>query len=414
MMGAMHDATPRPVAPRRLAIAVAVPALLLTAIGIPMQLAVSGTDPSSVAFIAVFAAIVVELAGLGGYVAFRVPENVIGWLLVVAGLLASISFYGGTYAQFVHQAGQDAGALAVLGAWFGTWLFGPTLGGLAIFLLLLFPTGRLLSPRWRIVVAIAFIGLPLSIAGMALAPGPFEPTPWIVNPFGVEGDLVPLATTVGNLMAVPVAIAALASFLLRFRRAHDIERQQLKWFGSVAAITIAALLISVLQSGPISDAAWVATMLSLAAIPAAIAVAILRYRLWEIDRIVSRTIAYTVLTVMLGALFTGLVIGLQAVLPASIENDSLLVAASTLVTAAAFQPLRRAVQVRVDHRFNRKRFDGDLAARAFAARVRDDVDIATVVGEAERVIRDAFAPRSMTTWLVGGDRPARATDRPMG
>src|SRR5690349_15423861 len=168
MMGAMHDATPRPVAPRRLAIAVAVPALLLTAIGIPMQLAVSGTDPSSVAFIAVFAAIVVELAGLGGYVAFRVPENVIGWLLVVAGLLASISFYGGTYAQFVHQAGQDAGALAVLGAWFGTWLFGPTLGGLAIFLLLLFPTGRLLSPRWRIVVAIAFIGLPLSIAGMAL------------------------------------------------------------------------------------------------------------------------------------------------------------------------------------------------------------------------------------------------------
>jgi hypothetical protein len=411
MMRAMHDATPRPVAPRRLAIAIAVPALLLTAAGIPMQLAVSVRDLPSIAFIVMFAAIVVELAGLGGYVAFRVPENIVGWLLVVAGLLASLSFYGGTYAQLVHQAGQDAGPIAVVGAWFGTWLFGPTLGGLAIFLLLLFPTGRLLSPRWRIVVAIAFIGLPLSIAGMALAPGPLGQTPWIENPFGMESDLVPLATTVGNLMAAPVAIAALASFMLRFRRAHDVERQQLKWFGSVAAITIAALLTSVLQSGPISDAAWVVTMLSLACIPAAIAVAILRYRLWEIDRIVSRTIAYTVLTVMLGALFTGLVIGLQAVLPSSVENDSLLVAASTLVTAAAFQPLRRAVQVRVDHRFNRKRFDGDLAARAFAARVRDDVDIATVVGEAERVIRDAFAPRSMSTWLAGGDRPAGVTNR---
>jgi hypothetical protein len=414
MMRAMHDATPRPVAPRRLAIAIAVPALLLTAAGIPMQLAVSVRDLPSIAFIVMFAAIVVELAGLGGYVAFRVPENIVGWLLVVAGLLASLSFYGGTYAQLVHQAGQDAGPIAVVGAWFGTWLFGPTLGGLAIFLLLLFPTGRLLSPRWRIVVAIAFIGLPLSIAGMALAPGPLGQTPWIENPFGMESDLVPLATTVGNLMAAPVAIAALASFMLRFRRAHDVERQQLKWFGSVAAITIAALLTSVLQSGPISDAAWVVTMLSLACIPAAIAVAILRYRLWEIDRIVSRTIAYTVLTVMLGALFTGLVIGLQAVLPSSVENDSLLVAASTLVTAAAFQPLRRAVQVRVDHRFNRKRFDGDLAARAFAARVRDDVDIATVVGEAERVIRDAFAPRSMSTWLAGGDRPAGVTNRLTG
>src|SRR6478735_2246284 len=221
----------RPLRTRDLAIALAVPSLLLAVVGVPMQLAVSGTDLSSVAFIGVFALIVVELAGVGGYVAFRVPENAVGWLLVVAGLGAALSFYGGTYAQLVYRSGREAGPLATLGGWFGSWLFGPTLGGLAVFLLLLFPTGRLLSPRWRVVVVLACIGLPLSVAGLALAPGPLNGTPWIENPFGVDSDLVGVATTVGNLLAIPVALAALASFVLRFRHAHDVERQQLKWFG---------------------------------------------------------------------------------------------------------------------------------------------------------------------------------------
>jgi hypothetical protein len=403
-MTAMTPATRRRLPPRRIAVALAVPSLLLALVGIPMQLAVSGTDPASVAFIAVFAAIVVELSGVGGYVAFRVPDNAVGWLLVTAGLGAALSFYGGTYAQLVHQSGAATGPLAALGGWFGSWLFGPTLGGLAVFLLLLFPTGRLLSPRWRVAVLVACIGLPLSVVGLALAPGPLSDAPWIENPFGVDSGLVDIATTFGNLLAVPAALAALASFLIRFRRAHDVERQQLKWFGFVAAITIAALLASVLTTGPISDAAWVGTLLAIGALPAAIAIAILRYRLWEIDRIVSRTIAYTIITVILGSLFALLVIGLQAVLPAGVENNGLLVAVSTLVIAAAFQPLRRAVQARVDRRFNRARVDADLAARAFEARVRDDVDIATVVGEAERVIHDSLAPASVRIWLAGSHR----------
>ncbi len=407
-MRPMAFATTRPFALRSLAIAIAAPSLLLTVVGIPMQLAVSGTDPGSVAFIAVFAMIVVELAGVGGYVAFRVPDNAVGWLLVLGGLGAALSFYGGTYAQFVHESGAEAGTLAVLGARFGSWLFGPTLGALAVFLLLLYPTGRFQSPRWRIALVIACIGLPLSVAGMALAPGPLSAAPWIVNPFGIESDAVGVATTAGNLMAVPVAIVAFAGFLLRFRRAHDVERQQLKWFGFVASVTIGALVTSILTTGPISDVAWVCTMLALAALPGAIAVAILRYRLWEIDRIVSRTIAYTILTVTLAALFAVLVIGLQAVLPAGLEENGLLVAASTLVIAAAFQPLRRAVQSRVDHRFNRARVDADLAVRAFSARVRDDVDMTTVIGEAERAIRDTLAPRSVGAWIA----PHRDRARP--
>jgi MFS family permease len=392
--------------PRRFAIALAVPSLLLAMVGIPMQIAVAGTDPATIAFIVVFAAVAIELAVLGGYVAYRVPENAVGWLLAVAGLGAAISFYGGTYAQLVEQSGGQAGPLAVLGGWFGSWLFGPTLGGLAIFLLLLFPTGHLVSPRWRIVVVIALIGLPLSVLGMALAPGPLSAAPSIENPFGVDSDLVGLATTIGNLMAAPVAIAAFASFLMRFRRAHDVERQQLKWFGFTAAVTLAFLITSVLPIGPLSDAAWVATILTLVALPAGIAMAILRYRLWEIDRIVSRTIAYTVITVVLGSLFAILVIGLQAVVPYGAENNGLVVAGTTLFLAALFQPLRRAVQRRVDRRFNRARVDADLAAEAFAAHVRDDVDIASVVGEAERLIRDSLAPSSVRTWIAGGGRRA--------
>jgi hypothetical protein len=407
MLTVMTLATPRRSVPRRLAIVLAVPSLLLTLVGIPLQVAISGFGPGSILFIAVFAFIVLELAGFGGYVAYRVPTNAVGWLLVTAGLSSALAFYGGTWAQLLHLSGGEPGPIAVVGAWLGgTWLFGPTLGGLAVFLLLLFPTGRLLSPRWRIVVVLACIGLLLSAVSMAVVPGPLNSTPWIENPFGIESGLVDVAMTVGSAMAVPVALAALASFVLRFRRAHDVERQQLKWFGFVASITVVLLLISVVQTGPVSDAAWIGTMITLTALPAAIAIAILRYRLWEIDRIVSRTIAYTLITVFLGSLFAVLVIGLQAVLPQGVENNGLVVAGTTLFLAALFQPLRRAVQGRVDRRFNRARVDADRAAQAFAAHVRDDVDIASVVGEAERLIRDSLAPSSVHTWIAGAGRQA--------
>ena len=403
----MTLATRRRFPPRNLAIALGLPSIVLVVLGVPIQVVVAGIDPSSVAVIALFAVIVVELAGLGGYVAFRIPENVIGWLLVVAGLSAALSFYGGAYGQLVHRSGGEAGPLAVLGAWLGSWLFGPTLGGLAIFLLLLFPSGHLLSPRWRFAVLLACIGLPLSVLGMALAPGPLQGSPWLENPFGVESDLVGIATTVGNAIAIPVALAALASFVLRFRRAHDVERQQLKWFGFAAALTIGCLLVSIGTTGPFSDAAWIATMLALGALPAAITLAMLRYRLWEIDRIVSRTIAYTLVTVVLGSVFAILVIGVQAVLPAGVESSGLLVAVSTLVVAAAFQPVRRVVQGRVDRRFNRARVDADLAAHAFGSRVRDAADLATVVGEAERVISESLAPTMVRTWIAPGARHAQ-------
>jgi hypothetical protein len=225
-----------------------------------------------------------------------------------------------------------------------------------------------------------------------------------VNPFGIDSDLVGIAATVGNLIAIPVALAALASFILRLRRAHDVERQQLKWFGFTAAVAIGTLLLSIVTTDAVSDAAWVATMLALTAVPAAIAVAILRYRLWDIDRIVSRTIAYALISVVLGSLFAILVIGLQTVLPVGIAGSGLLVAASTLVTAAAFQPLRRIVQVRVDRRFDRARVDADRTARAFSARVQGAIDLDTIIGDAEHVIRDSLAPASIRTWIATGGR----------
>ncbi len=158
-----------------------------------------------------------------------------------------------------------------LGAWFGSWLFGPTLGGLALFLMFLFPTGRFLSPRWRWAGWLAALGLVLSVAGMAFAPGPLDRAPWIVDPFGVTGggDWLEIATTVGNALAIPVFLTALASLIVRIRRAGPIEREQLKWFGLPATGCIVALLLSIITTRALSDALWAAGLVLLALLPVA-------------------------------------------------------------------------------------------------------------------------------------------------
>jgi hypothetical protein len=343
------------------------PALAITAVGVVIQASIVHMPDWTALFIAVFAAVVVDLAGVGAFVAIRVPANPIGWMMSGAGLAAALSFYGGSYAEFAHDVAKRHLPLEVLGAWFGSWLFGPTLGGLALFMLFLFPTGRFLSARWRWGGGLAVLGLLLSFVGMAFTPGPLSSAPWIDNPFGIsgEGDWLAVAATVGTALAVPVFVMALASFLVRIRRAGPIEREQLKWFGFPATAWVVLLLLSIATTGALSDALWAVGLVVVAVLPIAIGVAILRYRLWDIDRIVSRTIAYGILTVMLGGLFGLSVVVLEEALASVTAGDTIVVAVSTLGVVFLFAPLRRRVQAWVDRRFDRANVDRAELVAAF-------------------------------------------------
>ncbi len=318
-----------------------------------------------------------------------------------AGLAAALSFYGLSYAEFAHDSGVDV-PFDVLGAWFGSWLFGPTMGGLALFLMFLFPTGRFLSPRWRLGGWLAAVGIPLSVVGMALAPGPLSAAPWIVNPFGVTGakTLLELAATVGAALAVPVFVLALASLILRVRRAGPVEREQLKWFGLPSAACVTALLLSIATVGPVSDGLWAAGLVAFAFVPVAIGVAIVRYRLWDIDRIVSRTIAYAILTIVLAASFGLSVVVLEGVLTSVTASDTIVVAASTLGVFALFQPLRRRIQRTVDRRFDRANVDREAVVAAFGDRLRDHVDLDELLGELTAAVHAGTAPTTAEVWIA--------------
>jgi len=198
--------------------------------------------------------------------------------------------------------------------------------------------------------------------------------------------------------------AAAAAVAIRFRRRRGIEREQLKWFLAVVAVCAIAFLVAIQQeTGPIADAAFIIAFCGLVAMPIAIGVAILRYRLYEIDRIVSRTIAYALVTGGLLAVYLVVNLGLTTVFSSLASGNSVAVAASTLVVAALFTPVRRRVQRVVDRRFDRARYDGERTSAAFSERLRNEVDLAAVTSDLDRTVRSAIAPTSVAVWLRAGE-----------
>jgi hypothetical protein len=194
-------------------------------------------------------------------------------------------------------------------------------------------------------------------------------------------------------------LLAIASVVARFRTTRGIERQQLKWFLFVASIAAFALGLSIVSVGPVSDWAWIVGLLAVACLPLAIGVAILRYRLYEIDRIVSRTVSYGALTALLATVFVTVNLGLDGLLASATRASSLAVAASTLIVFALFQPLRRRVQKVVDRRFNRARYESDRIAAAFAERLRGQVDPDRLQLELDTILAQTVAPARSDLWL---------------
>jgi hypothetical protein len=335
-------------------------------------------------------------ATVGLVLTLRRPGNPIGWLYAAAGLMWSLAIPGEPWvAQLVaegHPLPLAAQAAAVYGEfnWAAATVLGVTLPALLV------PDGRLRSRRWRPVAAAAVAGGALALVGSSLAPARLEDLQ-IANPFGLAGPAGAIAAAVagaGTLLWMATLVAALLCVVLRFRAARGVERQQLRWVAAGAAAAVAGLMGGAVA--PQDTALASVLYASVLCVPVAVAVAVLRYRLWDLDRLVSRTVTYAVVTALLVLPYLAIV----AAIPRLAEGSgSLAVAAATLAAAALFQPLRRRVQDLVDRRFNRRRYDAARTLDAFAARLRDQVDLDALEGELLGVVDQTMQPARSTLWL---------------
>ena len=381
--------------------------VLLKAVAVGLVLATPEhqRSPDGLGFL-VWAPGVLAFAVVGAVVAARRPDNAIGWLFLVVGLSEPFTVSADSYARMGGAPGSMAGAswLASLAA-----TVNATFLGAVVLIIVLFPTGRPPSPRWRLVLAL--VGGWLAILGIATmtAPGPIGGTLPLESPVALAGTAGAIALAVaelGEISAVPMILVAVPALFLRWRRADGLERAQLKWFvSSIALLAVVVVVIvpfwELIEALPsaVDTLFTVLTVASIAAIPSSAGVAILRYRLFDIDLVIRRTLVYGLLVVVLGAIYVGLVVGLQVALVGVTGGETLPVALSTLAIAALFGPVRARVRDAVDRRFYRSRYRADRAIEFFAARLRDEVELASV----GRLLVDATArtvqPTSASVWL---------------
>jgi hypothetical protein len=374
-------------------------------------LAVRNRDLSDLTAYAAPDRFLVAYAVVGAVLASRRPSNPIGWLLLGFGLVEAARGLAGEYA-LQALAGHAHPAAGVWAAWYAHWSLSLVFpAGLLVFLLLLFPTGRPLTPRWWVVGWLALGLTALALLLIWIVPGTMSlgrGLPSVPNPTGIS-QLTALSrdTLAANglwaLGLLPLLLAA-ASLLARYRRSAGEERLQLKWFAYAAIVTMAVVisLAPVTASGSPGQLAFdVAVVAGVGlALPVAIGIAVLKYRLYAIDRIISRVISYAIITAVLAGVFAGLVILATDVLPV---KTPVAVAAATLAAAALFNPLRKRVQRKVDRRFNRSHYNAEAVVSAFTARLRQTVDLETVQGELLDTVHHAFEPAHASVWLAARD-----------
>ena len=358
----------------------------------------------------------VAYGGAGAYLVVRRPANSIGWLLiVVASGLAMGSIH--VTAGLVDLQSGHLDAIGAATAWAYGWGWSLVLGGLAG-IALVYPGGRLPSGRgrWagRAALAAAVtptvlmaIGPTLSVRPAGSASEVAVPNPLALDPTGSATAWIPPSDTLFPIMSI-VALMGIISMFVRFHRSSGLERLQYRWL--VAALVVVALgtLIWVIATQVMGmetqGGAQFVVLLTYPVIPIAIAVAVLRHRLYEIDRIVSRTISYALVTGVLAMVVAAAVIVLESLLAGVTQGETLAVAASTLVAFALFQPLRRRAQTAVDRRFDRARHDNGRTVDAFAERLRSEVDLPTVTADLDTTVRRVLAPAGLGLWLRRSDR----------
>jgi hypothetical protein len=342
---------------------------------------------------------------VGALIASRHPNNPVGWICLVIGLFWTLIFLGdsipgsGPYPVTMYALTQ------------AIWI--PPVGLLGIYLILLFPDGKLPSRRWRPLAWLSGVVMVLASLGITFAPGPLDEHPGVRNPFGLEG--APWIATAGIVVLPLLPLCMLASALslvLRYRRSRGEEREQIKWIAFAASVVGSLYLITMISSftfsepwGAAGTPLWLgllqqAALVSFTAVPIAVGFAVLRYRLYDIDILINRTLVYAPLTAMLVLVYLGGVIGLQAIVRVLMGQESTLaVVASTLAIAALFSPLRRRIQSLIDRRFYRSKYDAAKALAAFNSRLREETELDTLSGDVVGVVRETMQPAHVSLWL---------------
>jgi hypothetical protein len=356
---------------------------------------------------------------VGALIASRHPRNPIGWICLVAGLLWMLILVSQAYSAYGLTKPGSIPFPVTIHALLYAWLWVPTVGLIGIYLLLLFPDGRLPSRRWRLLAWLAGAVIAVESAAVFLTPGPLQDLRGARNPFGLENH--PWVEGLG-LIVLPLLplcmVASAVSLVLRFRHSTGVVREQIKWI-AFAASFMGLLYLGIMSTGLIiflisapqtpSDLGSQSLLgallenvmvLSFAGVPVAIGFAVLKYRLYEIDLIINRTLVYGSLTVTLVALYFGVIVVLQRLFVALTgQQSTLAVVASTLLIAALFNPLRRRIQGFIDRRFYRRKYDARKTLEAFSAHLRDETNLDALGDDLVGVVRETMQPAHVSLWL---------------
>ncbi len=390
-----------------LAVAIAAARLVLAIADPASSDASSGPQvPGGGVPVAAFEALtLVALALLGGLVASRRPENPVGWILCAIPIFVGALILTAHLYWSLALGTSETSSGAEFSAWLASWIWIPGMVPALTLFPLLFPTGRPPTPRWRWVQWTAIAALPALFIGTAFVPGDFEDYP-VSNPLGAEGALGSITEVIGGvgfaLMLVAV-VASAASLVVRFRRSRGDERQQLKWVTAAAAVFVVIFMTPTEELAG-DDVGFAMLLLGLLIVAAAVAIATLRYRLYDIDVVINRTLVYGALTATLAAVYIGTVLLLQLALDGLTSGSDLAVAGSTLAAAAIFRPARGRIQQVVDRRFFRRRYDAARTLESFSSRLRDQVDLGALEAELRGVVAETVQPSQVSLWLREGAR----------
>ena len=352
---------------------------------------------------------VVTFQTVGALIASRRPKNPIGWVFCGMGLTLVAAVFSGNYAQYSLVVEPGALPWAETAAWVGNWIWLVALSPLGFFLLL-FPDGHPLSRHWRPVAWLQVVALTCWVVSQALAPGPLVNAGYesIDNPYGFEtlGGLLKVIGAVSIVVLLMTVLASVFSIVFRFRRSTGDERRQIKWVAYAGAVVALVLILQLAVESVLPKTDVLVNVLNLGlvvafiGVPIAAGVAILKYRLYEIDTIINRTIVYGTLTVSLVLVYVGGIVLLQTLFLALTGQESqLAVVASTLAIAALFNPLRRRIQRLVDRRFYRRKYDAARTLADFAAKLRNETDLDALSGELVAVVRETVQPARVSLWL---------------
>ena len=357
---------------------------------------------------------------VGALIASRRPENPIGWLCLVDGLLWTTTNMLDYHSVYV-MASPSSVPFPVVLAGVNHWLWVPTVGLLGTYVFLLFPDGRLPSKRWRPLAWLSGVVIASGSLGLMLSPGPLDMPRGIRNPFGLEAAPWVAVAAYAILPLLPLCMLATAlSLVMRYRRSRGDVRQQIKWIAFAASLVALTYLIAIVASFIHPSEIWFAAglplwldlieyaaLLSITSVPIAIGFAVLKYRLYDIDLIINRTLVYGSLSGALALVYFGGVTVTQALfrnITGQEQLPQLVIVVSTLLIAALFTPLRRRIQSFIDRRFYRAKYDARKVLEAFSVRLREETDLEALNEDLVGVVRETMQPAHVSLWL----RPEKA------